>query len=167
LHDENICVSLWLDKFHISGGEEVKKTKFSVAVFIKDDQERILLQRERDGWGLPAGHVEWAEAVEAAAKREVKEETGLEVVLGPGRIGMLVEKIGGQTKRIGLHFKGTIVGGKLRRGKGIKEFYWLSKGKAREFFYRHVMRKDLFGCMQIYDWADIEVPFPPMADEYE
>lgn len=43
---------------------------------------RILLgERRSGGWCIPCGHVEWDEDIQAAALREFREETGLDVVL--------------------------------------------------------------------------------------
>ena len=46
---------------------------------------QVLLIRpyeHRDRWGIPKGHVDSGETFEQTALREVKEETGLDVVLG-------------------------------------------------------------------------------------
>jgi 8-oxo-dGTP pyrophosphatase MutT (NUDIX family) len=51
------------------------------AVLIVDDLGRVLLLERSDNgcWGPPGGALEPGESVEAAARREVREETGLEL----------------------------------------------------------------------------------------
>ncbi|WP_409252993.1 NUDIX hydrolase [Bacillus sp. SCS-153A] len=51
-------------------------------VVILDDRERMLLQQRRypeGAWGLPGGLMELGESTEDVARREVYEETGLEI----------------------------------------------------------------------------------------
>jgi len=59
------------------------KPQFTIGTFgiIFDDKSRVLLchRRDYDLWNLPGGTLEPAEAPWDGAKREVKEETGLEV----------------------------------------------------------------------------------------
>jgi ADP-ribose pyrophosphatase YjhB (NUDIX family) len=61
--------------------------KLAVAVLLVQD-DRVLLGRRGPGtrepgkWSFPAGFVERGERVEAAAAREAREETGLQVVIG-------------------------------------------------------------------------------------
>lgn len=51
----------------------------AVACVVHDSDGRLLLQRKQDGtWSLPAGAIELGESPEKAARRELKEETGLE-----------------------------------------------------------------------------------------
>lgn len=54
------------------------------AVVLNNSNEVLLLKRIREGlngnkWDLPGGHIEKGETIEAALKREVKEETNLNV----------------------------------------------------------------------------------------
>jgi 8-oxo-dGTP diphosphatase len=62
--------------------------KLAVAVVIERDG-RVLLGRRGEGvrepgkWSLPAGFVERGEIVEHAAIREIAEEIGLEITVGP------------------------------------------------------------------------------------
>lgn len=53
-------------------------------VYIKDENKiKYLIIRHKNGghWGFPKGHIESGESEEAAATREILEETGLEVKL--------------------------------------------------------------------------------------
>jgi ADP-ribose pyrophosphatase YjhB (NUDIX family) len=55
----------------------------SVSAVIFDRRGHLLLQQRSDGgqWGLPGGSVEIGESVTDAVRREVREETGLEVTV--------------------------------------------------------------------------------------
>ena len=51
-----------------------------VAVAVFNEQGQILLQqRQNDIWGVPGGFVELGESTEEAGRREVLEETGIEI----------------------------------------------------------------------------------------
>jgi mutator protein MutT len=53
----------------------------AAGALILDEQGRLLLQRRADdgSWDLPGGALELGESVEEAVRREVREETGLEI----------------------------------------------------------------------------------------
>lgn len=61
------------------------QTKFTVSAggIITDDQGRVLLLdhvlRPMSGWGVPGGFLDAGEQPEAAFRREVREETGLDL----------------------------------------------------------------------------------------
>jgi ADP-ribose pyrophosphatase YjhB (NUDIX family) len=51
-----------------------------VGVGVLDDKGRVLLKQDFDGrWGIPGGFMELGETAEDAGRREVLEETGIEI----------------------------------------------------------------------------------------
>lgn len=62
---------------------EPKRPRLTVDAIIVRDEKILLIKRGhepyRGYWALPGGFVEWGETVEEALKREVLEETGLDV----------------------------------------------------------------------------------------
>lgn len=53
----------------------------TVDIIIEHEKGIVLIERKNQpqGWALPGGFVDYGETVEAAATREAKEETGLEL----------------------------------------------------------------------------------------
>lgn len=71
-----ICKDLEGNKHEVS----VSDLSWSPAVYavvIKD--QKILLQKQWDGYAFPGGKIELGETLEEALKREMKEEAGLEI----------------------------------------------------------------------------------------
>ncbi|MDQ1712962.1 MAG: 8-oxo-dGTP diphosphatase [Frankiaceae bacterium] len=93
--------------------------------FVRDDTGRVLLilranDPGRGRWSLPAGRIEEGETAAEAAVREVREETGLDVVVGDvlwhGVVGPFhVED-----------FAATVSGGVLRAGDDAADARWFT-----------------------------------------
>jgi ADP-ribose pyrophosphatase YjhB (NUDIX family) len=95
-------------------------------VLVRDDAGRILVVRTTylgPGWMLPGGRVEKSETPHAAAARETREETGIEV-----RVERLVLVDAHLRWNVSFVYAGTVVGGTLDPQFGeIAEAGWLDR----------------------------------------
>ena len=88
--------------------------RIRAAAAIVRDNTLFLVRHEKDGrgyWMLPGGGVHWGEAIEAALCRELVEETGYEITVGP--LLLVKESIHpeGQRHLVHLIFRAHITGG--------------------------------------------------------
>lgn len=93
---------------------------FRVAVYaLVFDGERVLLalRRDIDWWNLPGGGMEAGETVDEAMRREVHEETGLEVEVGQ-LVGVYSKP---QKQEVVLTFRCRVIGGTLSATEESKE----------------------------------------------
>lgn len=104
---------------------------------VVDDGKVLLVQRGRDPgrglWAVPGGKVETGERLVEAARREVREETGLEVEIGG--VVWVGESIG-PGHPPGWHyvlidFVGRVTGGSIHAGDDACDVGWFDLATAR------------------------------------
>ncbi|HXV49265.1 MAG TPA: NUDIX hydrolase [Candidatus Binatia bacterium] len=63
--------------------EKLRNPLLTVDIIIEVSGGIVLIERKNvpHGWAIPGGFVDYGESIEAAARREAKEETSLDVVL--------------------------------------------------------------------------------------
>lgn len=93
---------------------------------VRDDAGRLLLIRRGrppavGAWSLPGGRIEAGETAAEAAAREVFEETGLRVEIGPL---LITAVIWDGTYRV-QDFAATVIDGELRAGDDAAEVRWV------------------------------------------
>lgn len=89
-----------------------------VGVILRGPDGRILLVKSSRGftkgmWNVPGGFIEYGEAPETAAVREAKEETGLEIALGP-LIGVYTQRFESPYFMYGFMYEATSESAALR-----------------------------------------------------
>lgn len=110
---------------------------------IKQDGKYLLVQEKQQKayglWNVPAGYVDKGEAIEHAAIREVKEETGFIVELD-GLVGMYHENA---TRPLKYAYRARITGGELKAEPDeILDVKWLTFDEVTELSETKKLRAD-------------------------
>jgi 8-oxo-dGTP diphosphatase len=102
----------------------------SVSGVVPDDHGRVLLVRRRDNqhWEPPGGVLELAETIHDGLRREVREETGLDIELGP-LTGVYKNMRRGI---VALVFRCKITGGQLTTHDEVIAFHWADEAEVRQ-----------------------------------
>jgi len=100
---------------------------------VRDGQILLVKRRNEPGkglWAVPGGKVEYGETLRDAAAREVKEETGLDVV-----VGSLIwsgESISTHGHIVLIDFLGSVLGGELAASDDAERALWVDVEKVHE-----------------------------------
>lgn len=112
--------------------------KVAAGVLVERDGCVLLTRRAHDPgrglWGLPAGYMEWDEQVEAAAVREAREETGLDVRL-ESVVGVYSYPVRGTVLIV---YAATIMGGSLRTSEESEAVEFFAPDALPEIGRAHV-----------------------------
>ncbi|MBQ1215943.1 MAG: NUDIX hydrolase [Firmicutes bacterium] len=147
-----------------------------VRVIIENDEQKILMVKqehpERTVWMVPGGGIEEGETAAEAVVREMKEETGLDVTVGPMifHIEEVSEKRG---QRFVNFFMATVAGGDMHLGMDpefdaehqvLKELKFLSREEiqALPHVYPEFLRDEVWELLdagKLYDAFRIREPW--------
>lgn len=126
-----------------------------VGAVVQDDLGRLLLVQRRNDpskgrWSIPGGRVEPDEDDGQALRREVLEETGLDVVVGaylgtverPGPGGVVFDI---------RDFACGVMGGRLRAGDDAADVIFVNRRELRDMDAQGLLVDGLMSCLT--DWA--------------
>lgn len=98
-------------------------------------------------WSVPGGRVEWAEPLAEAVRREVLEETGLDVEVG--EMAGVVERMQEGFHYVIVDYFVTVLGGTLRAGGDVRDVRWVPEDEVTTLPLAHGLAEALrdFGVL--------------------
>jgi ADP-ribose pyrophosphatase YjhB (NUDIX family) len=114
--------------------------RVAVAMFLAEQGRVLLVKRglppEKGRWALPAGFVDAGERPEAAAAREMREETGLEVA-----VTRLLELAYEDTSQaIVLLYRVRLLGGELHADDDVEDARWFGREELPDLAFESTRR---------------------------
>lgn len=124
---------------------DTKELTVAVGAVIEDDRGKILLVKhvpQRGGfwqgkWICPGGRLHLGEGMEEAARREIMEETHLEVLLTEPLVPFeRIVKSKGETQMhvIYIDYLAKVVGGELMPDSDVGEGMWVEKERIQDIW---------------------------------
>lgn len=114
--------------------DRTENTELTTMCMISDGTKILVQDRNRQDWpgiSFPGGHVEHGESFVAAVKREVKEETGLEIE-NPVLCGIKQRPNEAGARYIVLFFKANNFSGELRSSEEGRVF-WIERDELTQY----------------------------------
>ena len=114
--------------------DRTENTELTTMCMISDGTKILVQDRNRQDWpgiSFPGGHVEHGESFVAAVKREVKEETGLEIE-NPVLCGIKQWPNESGARYIVLFFKANNFSGELRSSEEGRVF-WIERDELTQY----------------------------------
>lgn len=106
---------------------------------LKTDKILLIQQYNRQRYILVAGYVNWKESVENAVIREVKEETGLDVV----SLSLNKTKFYEPSNTLMINFKVYVEdGSKISCNEEIDSYQWFTKEEAKQNIYPNSLAEE-------------------------
>ena len=107
-----------------------KETSVGCIIF-KDDKVLLIFQNNTNFWGFPKGHMEKGETELETAKREVKEEIGLDVDINPKYRYVLHDVVRNEIDKTTILYLAKPTSNEIvKQDSEIKEVKWLDFNDA-------------------------------------
>jgi len=122
-----------------------QRPRIRVGAIVQRDDALLLVRHVKDDrayWMPPGGGVDWGEPLDAALQRELREETGLEITVGPLLIAKDSIPPDGSRHIVHLLFRAEIAGGAIQPSADarVQECAWVPMNRLNgEVFFPDVL----------------------------